>query len=375
MKNILSISFLVCVIASLNPFQFASAVEILNVETETGTTKVSIGGYAKVDLRHVNGDIAHQDYWVANFPGGRPIETSHTEFNVRESRFNIKVTHGEVSGLVEVDYYGGGGNEVVSNSSNPRLRHFYINYKNWMVGQNWSTFMSLAALPEALDFGGPHVGEVFVRQTQVRYTAGPWQFAIENPETSGDGDTGVPLSAVGLSGEQADPDEATPDLIGRYNMKGKWGELSFSLLARIIDQGGLDETVVAGNIAGRIYVFEKDDIRFQVSAGDPGRYVAAGLTPDVVTNPETDELEVESTVAYTLAYRHFWAPGLRSTAFYGTAETDILERDRAHWGVNLINAITNRLDVGAEVGNYSISDEGIDDIDSNYFQISTMFKF
>jgi hypothetical protein len=64
------------------------------------------------------------------------------------------------------------GNEMVSNSSNPRLRHFFISYKNWMVGQNWSTFMPLHALSESLYFGGPHLGEVFARQTQIRYSYG-----------------------------------------------------------------------------------------------------------------------------------------------------------------------------------------------------------
>lgn len=178
--------------------------------------------------------------------------------------------------------YGGGGNEVVSNSSNPRLRHFFFTYKNWMVGQNWTTFMPLHALPEALDFGGPHVGEVFIRQTQVRYTHGAWQFAIENPETNGDGNIGSPASAVGLTGSQADADESIPDLIARYNHKANWGTLSISTLFRKIDQSGIDELAVAANIAGKIKTVGKDDFRFQVSVGESGRYVAAGMTADSV---------------------------------------------------------------------------------------------
>lgn len=35
--------------------------------------------------------------------------------------------------------------------------------------------MPLHALPEALDFGGPHVGMVFIRETQVRYTNVNWR--------------------------------------------------------------------------------------------------------------------------------------------------------------------------------------------------------
>lgn len=215
MNRLTSRPFIAMAAMVLLPLHTANALDLIDTTIDGETTKVSLEGYAKIDVRHVNGDIAYQDYWVANFPGGQATETSHTGFNVRESRISFKVQHGEVSGFFEIDMYGGGGNEVVSNSSNPRLRHYYITYKNWMIGQNWSTFMPLHALPEALDFGGPHVGEVFIRETQIRYTHGNWQFAIENPETNGDGDIGTPASAVGLTGDEADPDESIPDFIAR----------------------------------------------------------------------------------------------------------------------------------------------------------------
>ena len=351
-----------------------AGIELVNVQDSDNKTSVILGGYAKVDVRHVNGDIAYQDYWVANFPGGEATETSHTGFNVRESRVNFKVTHNDVYGFIEWDFYGGGGNEVVSNSSNERLRHFYIGYKNWMVGQNWSTFMPLAALPEALDFGGPHVGEVFIRQTQIRYTSGNWQFAIENPETNGDGDVGTPASAVGGTGSQIDKDESIPDFVARYNLKGDWGQMSFGTLFRKVDQGGIDETAFAANISGRIKTGDRNDFRFQVSVGEPGRYVAAGMTPDIVENPD-EEVVVEQTTAFTVAYRHFWKDSWRSTIYYGAAETDTLNRDRNHFAVNLMTNVTGKLDAGVELGRYSIEDENIDDINSKYLQFSLKYDF
>lgn len=378
MKSIVKQPAALAVIVGISSLTFAPAsfagIELLNLETDKGNTKVVLGGYAKADIRHVNGDIAYQDYWVANFPGGEAIETSHTGFNVRESRVNFKVTHGEVSGFIEWDFYGGGGNEVVSNSSNERLRHFYITYKNWMVGQNWSTFMPLAALPEALDFGGPHVGEVFIRQTQVRYTSGNWQFAIENPETNGDGDNGTPASAVGGTGTQIDRDESIPDIVVRYNHKADWGQVSIGTLLRKVDQGGIDETALAANFSGRIKTIGKDDFRFQVSVGEPGRYVAAALTPDIVTTI-ADEVVVEETTAFTVAYRHFWSDSWRSTIFYGAAETDVLERERSHWGVNFITDVTEQMNAGVEFGEYSIDDSNLDAISSVYAQFSLKFNF
>jgi len=304
-------------------FSALAAIEIASFDTPQGTTKVAIGGYAKVDVRHVNGDIAYQDYWVANFPGGEPIETSHTGFNVRESRLNFKVSHGEVYGFVELDMYGGGGNEVISNSSNPRLRMFYINYKNWRIGQDWSTFMPFA---------------------------------------------------VGLTGAEADPDESIPDFVARYNHSADWGVVSAAALFRMIDPGGLEKSAVSVNIAGKINTYGNDDFRFQVTMGDPGRYVAAGLSPDIVIDPQTDETVIESTTAFAVSYRHFWTETLRSTAFFGAAETDVLGRKRAHWGINIIDNLTDHLHVGVELGNYAINDDSIADIDSNYLQFSAKYR-
>ncbi|MFW8589962.1 DcaP family trimeric outer membrane transporter [Glaciecola sp. 2405UD65-10] len=351
-----------------------AGVELVNVTNAQGTTKVTMGGYAKVDVRHVSGDVAYQDYWLGNFPGGVATDTSHTGFNVRESRLNFKVQHNDISAVVEMDFYGGDGNEVVSNSTNPRLRHFYINYKNWMIGQNWSTFMPLAALPEALDFGGPHVGEVFIRQTQIRYTTGNWQFAIENPETNGDGDNGTSSSAVGVTGANADKDESIPDFVARYNHKADWGQVSVGTLFRKVDQGGIDETAIAANVSGRIKTVGKDDFRFQISVGEPGRYVSAALTPDIVLNAD-EQTVVEETTAFTVAYRHFWNESTRSTIFYGAAETDTLERKRNHVGVNLITDVAPQLNVGVELGRYAIEDESIADIDSTYLQFSAKYAF
>jgi hypothetical protein len=354
--------------------QANAGIELMTDTVAGQDTKVTLGGYAKVDVRHVNGDIAYQDYWIANFPSGVPVDTSHTGFNVKESRVNLKVQHGDISGFVEVDMYGGGGNEVVSNSSNPRLRHFFISYKNWLAGQTWTTFMPLHALPEALDFGGPHVGEVFIRQTQLRYTYGAWQFSIENPETNGNGSIGASSSGVGVTGDQADKDESIPDFVARYDHKADWGQLSVGALVRKVDQGGIDEVAVAANVGGVIKTVGKDDLRFQVTVGDSGRYTAAGMTPDIVTDDQ-GETVVESTTAFTVAYRHFWTDTLRSTAFYGTAETDETNKSRAHWGVNLITNVTPELSVGVELGNYAIEDEGMTDIDSDYLQLSAKYAF
>lgn len=330
---------------------------------------LTFGGYLKADYRHVNGDIGYQDYWRGNNPS-QVDDTEHTGFNVKESRLNMKYQKGDVTAFVEMDFYGSNGNEVATNSTNPRLRHAFIKTGNWLVGQYWTTFTPLKAFPDALDFGGPIVGEVFVRQPQIRYSTGNWQFAIENPETWGDGDVGTNTSGGGQLAAGADPDESDFDLVATYKFHGDWGEVQVGALARKVDQGGEDETAFAANIGGRINVGEQDDLRFQLNVGESGRYVGAGMFNDIVTDPDDGDVKVEETTAYTLAYRHVWNSDWRSTVYYGAAESDVLEQERSHWGINLIRSLGPGLTAGVEFGQFEVDDKNGTDADSDYLQLS-----
>lgn len=348
----------------------ASSVKVKNGGSLT------FGGYIKADYRHVDGDINYQDYWRGNDAGATADDLSHTKFNAKESRLNMKYNKGDVTAFVEVDFYGGDGNEVATNSSNPRLRHAFIKSGNWMVGQYWTNFSQLKAFPEALDFGGPIVAEVFVRQPQIRYTNGNFAISLENPETWGD--NGADTNGSGGGSNATDLDEDTPDLTATYKFKGDWGEVQVGALVRKVDPGsdGEDETAFAANIGGRINVGERDDIRFQLNVGESGRYVGAGMFQDIETDPDDGDVKLEETTAYSIAYRHFWNNDWRSTIYYGAAESDVLEQERSHWGVNLIRQLSPGLTAGIEYGQYDIDDEynsaggaGTEG-DSSYLQMS-----
>ena len=333
---------------------------------------MKFGGYIKADARYVSGDLNYQDYWIGNNPGA--VDTSKLGLNIKESRFNISYTHGDWTGFIEMDFYGGGGNEIISNSTHPRLRHAYVKNENWLIGQTWSTFMPLAALVESLDFGGPHVAEGFIRQVQIRYTVGNWQFALENAQTFGDSDGNGQSGNVGVTGSNADPDSKLPDFVARYNFKGDWGQASVAGLVKKVDQGGIDEVATALSFSGRINSVGKDDIRFQVSLGEPGRYVGTTLATDIVVDPVSGETKVEETTAWYVGYRRVWNEEYRSTIFYANGETDILGHDRSHYAVNLIKQFTPKLTVGVEFGKYVVDDGGLD-LDSSYLQTSVKFVF
>ncbi len=319
-------------------------------------TQVDIYGYVKVDLRHVSGDIPYRDFWIGGgaAPGG---DFSTTRFNVRESRLGFKVAHGDVLGVIEMDFYGGGGNEIISNSSNPRIRNLYIKTGNWLIGQNWSTFMPLHTLAETLDFGGAHVGESFLRQGQVRYTSGGFSFAIENPETFGG---------------SGDSDESLVDFIGRYDTKGDWGQLSASVLVRQVDPSGVDDTGIAANVAAKFNVGKKNDFKLAITAGEYGRYAGTVAVPGVAVD-ENGNTVVEEGLSISTSYRHWWNDTTRSTIYYGQSTTDVGDLDRSHWGVNLITQHSAKLKYGAEIGEYIVDDT--EELSSTYFQVSVQWSF
>jgi hypothetical protein len=326
----------------------ANAGYTLNI---TDNDKITFGGYIKADVRHISGDVGspvtNDEYWI----GHAAVVPDHsaTDFSVNETRFNAKYVHGDVTGFIEMDFYGGGGNEIISNSSHPRLRHAFIKYKNILVGQTWTTFMNTSALAESADFGGPLNASAFIRQGQIRYTNGGLQLALENPY-SDKGDA---------------TEDSVPDVIAKYTFKGDWGNVSVSGVARQLNTvGGDTESAFGYGIAGRIKTVGKDDFRFQVHAGDTGRYVGVVAARDLVGE------EVEETTSYMVAYRHFWNDDMRSTVFYGSTDADKADTKRNHMAVNLFKNYTKQLSFGVEVGQFEMDEVSKD---STYVQLSAKY--
>lgn len=310
---------------------------------------LTFGGFIKVDTRLTSGDAAYRDFWIGT--GATADDQTMVKILANETRFNTKYVHGDVTGFIEMDFYGGQGTgEAYTNGLNPRLRHAFIKYKDLTVGQTWTTFMNTSSLAETADFGGPMVGEAFVRNAQIRYAFGNFHVSLENPETTGDGDSS---------------NDSIPDIVGKYTFKGDWGNVSVAGLFRQLSVNADDnETGVGVSVAGRINTIGQDDIRFQIHAGNTGRYVGVAAASDLVAG------EAEETTAFMAAYRHFWTKDTRSSVFYGNITTDLSDADRSHWGVNVFSNITKQFSYGVELGQFDMADQ---DASSVYGQLS--FKY
>ena len=368
----------------------ATRVDTVSKSAKSGPGyDVKIGGYIKADLtwtKASNGDPNNVGFY---FPTQIPVgadgsgEGAHADMTVAESRINFSATR-ELDGhsltfFTEMDFYGGGGNEIATNSIHPRLRHAFIKYDNWLIGQTWSTFQDVSALAENLDFIGPAEGTTFVRQPMVRYTSGGLQVAIENTNTRVN--TG---SANVLS-----DDGAIPDIIAKYTFKGDYGHVAVAGIYRDLSWETADEdysdTGFGVSVSGKLKVGDSgDDFRFMLTSGTGlGRYLGITGSPGAVFNSDSNDIEAIDTTGGFVSYRHLWNDNWRSNITYSMQNVDndveltgtgaIKDLNSIH--LNLLYSPTAKVTFGAEYMTAERELESGVDGDLDRLQFSAKYAF
>lgn len=332
-------------------------------------TSITIGGYLKLDAIYSDrsaGTASQGNQFL--FPSLIPVGPTagnnvknQLTVHARQSRLFFRSStpssFGEVTTLVEGDFFGADGNETSSNSHNFRLRHAYGSIGNFSAGQYWSNFINEAAFPETLDFGGP-VGEIFVRQAQVRWTQpftdGDWSVSAENPESL----FAQPRTATLFRSDR----DQYPDLTARARVKTDVGTYTLQVLARNIRVDSAAAPAAVGNkwggaisATGVIPSVGRDDFRFVGSYGNViGRYQELGFFPDGYLG-SNGQIQLANVVSGFAAYRHYWAPSLRSSLVLAAARASnpsgtfgAINRRSESAHLNLIWSPTAPVNLGAE---------------------------
>jgi len=379
-----------------------------------GTTFL-LTGFVKADALFTDteyGDVAAgsgRDFYVPSatpVPSAGKAEDVDFHAHVKQSRVNFgtdTILEGgdKLSTRFEIDFFGSiTGTERVSNTYAPVLRHAYVQWRSWLVGQTWSNFMDPATLPEAVDFIGTTDGTTFVRQPQVRFTKGGFSLSLENPETSITTsylNTATP--AVRVLGNVTADDSGVPDITARYAYKGSWGHVALGGLLRelkyetpaVAASGttpalpAVDESTWTGalSLSGKFNI-GKDDIRWMLLSGNLGRYVALNFANDASLDlTGSGELEAIDGFAGFIAYRHMWTPKLRSTFTYAMQDHDndsaldatATNESSDSWTVNLFYSPLPKLDIGAEYRKASRELANGTDGDLDRLQFTTKYSF
>lgn len=391
------------------------------VSTKIGDTTLTIGGFIKADMMFTDfedgpkneaaGRRADKLLVPSLIPRGNPDGSVGYEFNtnIETSRINFKtvtpVGEGKLTTYIETDFLTAEGDERFTNAYGERLRHAFLDW-SWnstdsiRIGQNWSTFFNVGALPESIDFIGPTSGVIFNRQFMLRYTkkvgSGSFMLALENPSNR--------LTAITDTSDI--DDSAIPDLIARYN--GKSGSFSWTIAGMLrelavdgvfnaraagVDPTGattpavpgtaFDDSKVVGavSLSGKLALHGKNDLKFMISSGTMGRYFALQAFNDgtIDANGEIDET---SATGGFLAYRHWWNHKTRSTIQYATATGDIADAETgdlleeiSNFEINLITSPAKNLDLGIGYIHATAETEGDVDGTMNRIQFTGKAKF
>lgn len=359
-----------------------------------GDTSVKFSGYIKADAIFSNysdgslgsGNLGRDFYIPSLTPVSGNKESTQFDAHSRQSRFrfttNTPTDEGDsITGVLEFDMLAtGGGDERITNSYVPRIRHAFVKYKGFLVGQTWSTFMDIGALPESVDFIGSTDGTIFNRQTQLRYTAGSWDFAVENPESI--------ITPFGGGGRIVADDSAVPDFVVRYTHTADWGFVKVAGLARqLAYDNGADIDTTQGSyglsVTSKISVGAQNDIRISVNSGAGlGRYSAINAANGGVLTAN-NKIETIDSTAFAVAYRHVWNDKFRSNIIYSAFSADnnvvltggVATAKTQSMRVNLFYQPTAKITVGAE---YALAKREIEsgaDGDMNRLQFSMKYSF
>jgi hypothetical protein len=357
-----------------------------------GDTKIAFGGYIKVDAMVTDtsdGQIATgigREFYIPSLtPVGGEGESAVFDFHARQSRFFFKTStlleNGKtVGGHIELDFMATPvGDERITNSYAPRLRQAFITYDKWLIGQTWSTFMDLNALPDTLDFIGNTDAMPFARQPLIRYSSDGFQVSLENPEST--------VMPFGGGGRITTDDNAVPDLVVKYGQNADWGAWSVAGLVRQLayESGAIDSTTSAYGITAtaKIVLSNNDDIRLSATTGSGlGRYIGLNAVNGAVLDAN-NELEAIDSTAFSAAYKHNWNSQWRSSLVYSilsvdndTALTGVsATKTTSSWTANLIYQAAKKLMFGVE---YKFANREIEsglDGDMNRIQFSAKYDF
>ena len=269
-----------------------------------------------------------------------------------QTRLGFEVTrktdHGNVFIRLETDFAGSNGF---------RIRHAYGQIRGFLLGQTWSLFSHINALPSIVDSNGP-TGAVVARTPQIRYAVPElveqinFAFGLEYFPP----DLDIPDS-IGLETFQL-----LPDFTVRLDRSFDWGNAQLSGILPVLSGSYNNnlELVTGWGISASCIVnsWQKGKWYFQGVGGKAiSRYFddLQGNGFDIVLPPEGSYL-LPFTYGYYATYEHNWTQKVYSNITYGSVVIDkknFEPNDVFHKGhtfrINTFWDITDGAKAGGEV--------------------------
>lgn len=256
-------------------------------------------------------------------------------FSVRQTRLGLLTStptgKDTLQGKFEFDMFGVGVN---AGETTFHLRHAFVQYGRWGIGQTWSPFIDSDIAPLTLDYWGP-IGMVFYRNIQLRYSAvrtptRELNVALERPGASAD-ESGY---STRIELQNVRPRFFVPDLSAEYKYSFSKGYIQTSgILRHIAWRDDLDDGYdLNGSALGWGLT-----VSTSLSLGKHTRFMGqflGGKGFESCMNDAPFDIGIRSTgdssptrpyegyalpaIGYFLGLEHHWNEKLMTSVFYST---------------------------------------------------------
>jgi hypothetical protein len=345
---------------------------------------IKFGGFVKMNIVESFDPIGTPDrFIVGSIPVPQESGATNTALTVSPSRLNIDLRdttkYGAVRAFLEADFAGAGDTF--------RLRHAFGQYKSFLIGKTWTTFMDTRSRPEDLDFEGIN-GQILLRQPQIRYfpkIGQNWHLllAAEDPDPNVSGGTGIGLF---------------PDIVASVERTwfDRW-HVKSSLLLRKMEgkcdclDGKKDSTkgwaLSISGMTGITRWDERDNLQIQLSYGEGFSHYVNDLgsigAPDAIFDHNTGQLVAVPVFAMYIAFQKWWSPNIRSNFNYGYVDVDnqgvgdpaAAYKNTNRFIGNIIWSPIARIDLGAQLLFGSRTNEDGEKATAKQLQLSAKYRY
>ena len=315
------------------PQQSAAAPKALSTKSDT---EVKLYGFVRGDANYIiegsSGDFSD----VAKTNGQTNDKFVATAKTTRIGLdFKTNVEGAEIGGKLESDFAG--------TNDSFRVRQAYLTYKNWLIGQTQSTFLSNHA-PFMIDFS-TNVGGGTTRLPMIRYgfdlsPATQLFLAAEKPNSSaGHNELNAKGETVSVEYNKSSAPTLTAKLV--HNFDDKKGNASARALVEVTkDESVNDRKAGWGLAAGTTYqVLEplKATIDVSYTQGVNGILYGTNANAAFVHDADNRNIEQNEIWAVQTGLTYSILPNLKTSVGYGALFAD-KDSDYA----DLINATANK---------------------------------
>jgi len=298
--------------------------------------RVGISGAVQVDVIHdfnavglTPGGSVEKEFITGNIPVGGPASelTNRTGFSPNQTYLTgwaeTDTPWGPLKVYADVNLFG---------STTATEFQIYKAYGEWgwlKAGLDYTLWLNQASIPDTLDFEGPNViPETRFTQASLKI---PLQLDAKKRELfftigveDAPGEITLPAKSSSVSTDQF------PSVIGKLSYEPDWAHIEFGgLYRRLRAEGpGYDQSVNGWGVilSGSIDTWENDSIILGGLYGTAlGAYMqdTSGLGLDAApTSTVNPSLKAIPAFGVWVAYQHWWAKSLRSTATYGLVVMD-----------------------------------------------------